>query len=195
MTPLQYETTQEKRFDGGYRGIFAPDNFMEGKYHCIVCDEHLFNSEDRHIYHYNETIKFGGWASFDRPTENVVDITEHYKKYDKGQFYHTIFFTTNIEALCKNCGAFLGKVHTGNTTVNYPVDSLGIMENTFYVFDEFYKMVTQSDEPLLSLKKIYRIKSESLKFNPNANESQQKGVEIADGPALIDFIKKGLQYS
>ena len=97
LTPMQYETTQEKKFEGVYRGIFV-HNFQEGKYHCIVCDEHLFNSEDRHIYHRNDTIKFGGWASFDRPTGNVVDITERYKKYDKGWIYNDVFQTENTEA-------------------------------------------------------------------------------------------------
>lgn len=41
LTPLQYKVTQEKGTEPSYEGEYY-EHFEPGIYHCIVCNERLF---------------------------------------------------------------------------------------------------------------------------------------------------------
>lgn len=98
--PWAYEVTRqaftERPFTGRYEQVWA-----EGRYRCICCGQHLFNSDT----------KFDagcGWPSFDQAIPGAItEITDR---------SHGMVRT---ETVCSQCGAHLGHVfddgptHTG----------------------------------------------------------------------------------
>jgi len=92
LTPLQYEVTQragtERAFSGEYWDCKDP-----GTYHCIVCDEPLFESETKYD-------SGTGWPSFFQ----AVDASKVAIHEDRS------LGMVRIEAVCARCGAHLGHV-------------------------------------------------------------------------------------
>ena len=91
LTEMQYMVTQGEGQENPYMGKYASFN-GKGTYNCVVCDSHLFNSEDK-------IIRFG-WASFNKASKNVAAVNR--------KFPNTIDFTA---ARCNNCGAYLGDIY------------------------------------------------------------------------------------
>lgn len=92
LTPLQYEVTQragtERAFTGEYWDTKDP-----GTYHCIVCDEALFDSATKYD-------SGSGWPSFWQALD-PAKVTLH---------RDLSFGMVRIEACCARCGAHLGHV-------------------------------------------------------------------------------------
>jgi peptide-methionine (R)-S-oxide reductase len=92
LTPLQYEVTQragtERAFSGEYWDCKDP-----GTYHCIVCDEPLFESETKYD-------SGTGWPSFFQ----AVDASKVAIHEDRS------LGMVRVEAVCARCGAHLGHV-------------------------------------------------------------------------------------
>ncbi len=98
LTPEQFHVTQtagtEAPFSGEYWNVWD-----DGTYHCVVCDEPLFDS----------ATKFDagcGWPSFDRA---LVDD----KVTEKRDVSHGMVRT---EVVCTGCGAHLGHVFPDGPT-------------------------------------------------------------------------------
>ncbi len=98
LTPEQFHVTQtagtERAFTGEYWNVWD-----DGTYHCVVCDEPLFDS----------ATKFDagcGWPSFDRA------LADH-KVTEKRDLSHGMIRT---EVVCANCGAHLGHVFPDGPT-------------------------------------------------------------------------------
>ena len=95
LTKEQYEVTQEGETEDPYMNIYEGFN-QTGTYNCIVCDELLFNSEQ----------KFGnyGWPAFSAGSENTIILKEI-----------SIFlsgipgnYMARTQVRCRNCGSFVG---------------------------------------------------------------------------------------
>ena len=92
LTPEQYRITRLKGTEPAGSGALCSAH-DPGKYHCICCDNPLFDS----------TIKFSsgtGWPSFTHP------IAKNAIKYEKD----TAFGMVRVEVMCNNCDAHLGHV-------------------------------------------------------------------------------------
>lgn len=90
LTPLQYDVTQNGGTEQPFTGIYW-DNHADGAYHCIVCDQVLFDS----------ATKFesgSGWPSFyeavDEQRVRLITDTTH--------------GMVRTEVRCANCDAHLG---------------------------------------------------------------------------------------
>ncbi len=95
---VAFEVTRRAATERPFTGKYA-DNFKDGVYHCICCDQPLFASET----------KFDagcGWPSFDQAiAEGAVQTrTDH---------AHGM---TRTEALCASCGAHLGHLFDDGPT-------------------------------------------------------------------------------
>ena len=93
LTPEQFKVTQragtERPFQNAYHDCKDP-----GVYHCICCDEPLFDAE--HKYDSGT-----GWPSYFQPiVEGAVA-----EKPDR-----SMFFMPRVEIVCANCEAHLGHV-------------------------------------------------------------------------------------
>ncbi len=98
LTPEQFHVTQtagtERAFSGEYWNVWD-----DGTYHCVVCDEPLFDSGT----------KFDagcGWPSFDRALSDD-------KVTEKRDLSHGMVRT---EVVCSGCGAHLGHVFPDGPT-------------------------------------------------------------------------------
>lgn len=98
LTPEQFHVTQtagtERAFSGEYWNVWD-----DGTYHCVVCDEALFESGT----------KFDagcGWPSFDRALsdDKVTEKSDH------------SFGMIRTEVVCSGCGAHLGHVFPDGPT-------------------------------------------------------------------------------
>lgn len=93
LTPEQFKVTQqagtERAFQNAYHDCKDP-----GTYHCICCDEPLFDAADKYD-------SGTGWPSYFRPiaADAVVE------KADR-----SIFFMPRVEIVCAQCEAHLGHV-------------------------------------------------------------------------------------
>lgn len=111
LTDEQYSVTQE----GGTERPFSGEHLEEaraGMFHCVVCDEPLFDSETKYD-------SGSGWPSFTEPAEgsNVSERAD------------TKFGKTRTENLCGNCGAHLGHVFTdgpGSNGMRYCINSAAL---------------------------------------------------------------------
>lgn len=92
LTDLQYQVTQnggtERAFTGEYN-----DNKQSGKYSCVVCDAHLFDSDSKFD-------SGSGWPSFYEVanTDNVQETVDN------------SLGMTRTEVHCNQCGAHQGHV-------------------------------------------------------------------------------------
>ena len=92
----------------------AYHNFSkDGSYNCIVCDENLFNSEDK--YHDGT-----GWPAFHTATGKVFETDEKEVVYRRKSSSLKLMKLSRSEVRCESCGAHLGFVfnndlisHTG----------------------------------------------------------------------------------
>lgn len=92
LTPMQFHVTQEAGTERPFTGEYW-DTKDPGTYHCIVCDEQLFDSDTK----YDSRC---GWPSF-------------YDALDKAKIEYLEDRTlgmTRVEVRCKNCGAHLGHI-------------------------------------------------------------------------------------
>ena len=92
LTPEQYRITREHGTEAPHSGALC-STYLPGKYHCICCDEPLFDA----------TIKFDsgtGWPSFTQPIQiNAI-------RYIRD----TSFGMVRVETRCNTCDAHLGHV-------------------------------------------------------------------------------------
>ena len=92
LTPEQYHVTQEKGTERAFTGEYW-NHKEDGKYHCIVCGELLFDS----------STKFDsgcGWPSFyQQVTPEAIDV---HSDHSHGM--------VRDEIVCHKCGAHLGHV-------------------------------------------------------------------------------------
>jgi peptide-methionine (R)-S-oxide reductase len=94
LSPLQYDVTRKAATERAFTGALH-DQHAPGLYHCIDCDNALFDS----------ATKFDsgtGWPSFSAP----IDAQNVYEKTD------TSYGTIRQEVKCKLCDAHLGHVFT-----------------------------------------------------------------------------------
>lgn len=111
LTPEQFHVTQEKGTERAFTGEYW-NHKEDGKYHCIVCGELLFNS----------STKFDsgcGWPSFyQQVTPEAIDV--------QGDQSHGM---VRDEIVCHKCGAHLGHVFPDGpkpTGLRYCVNSASI---------------------------------------------------------------------
>jgi peptide-methionine (R)-S-oxide reductase len=111
LTPEQYHVTQEKGTERAFTGEYW-NHKEDGKYHCIVCGELLFDS----------STKFDsgcGWPSFyQQVTPEAIDV--------HGDDSHGM---VRDEIVCHKCGAHLGHVFPDGprpTGLRYCVNSASI---------------------------------------------------------------------
>lgn len=111
LTPEQYHVTQEKGTERAFTGEYW-NHKEDGKYHCIVCGELLFDS----------STKFDsgcGWPSFyQQVTPEAIDVHD-----DRS---HGM---VRDEIVCHKCGAHLGHVFPDGprpTGLRYCVNSASI---------------------------------------------------------------------
>ena len=111
LTPEQYHVTQEKGTERAFTGEDW-NHKEDGKYHCIVCGELLFDS----------STKFDsgcGWPSFyQQVTPEAIDV---HSDHSHGM--------VRDEIVCHKCGAHLGHVFPDGprpTGLRYCVNSASI---------------------------------------------------------------------
>jgi peptide-methionine (R)-S-oxide reductase len=92
LTPMQYKVARMKATEPAFTGQYW-NNKKTGVYHCICCDEPLFDSETK--------FESGtGWPSYWQPVaENVIKTKDDVSDG-----------TRRVEVLCKRCDAHLGHV-------------------------------------------------------------------------------------
>lgn len=95
LTPEQYRITREGGTEPPFSGEYW-DKHDQGIYHCVCCDQPLFDSETKYD-------SGSGWPSFYQPIDGVsgerLDFQEDHK-----------LMVPRTEVLCKRCGAHLGHV-------------------------------------------------------------------------------------
>ena len=92
LTPLQYKVARLKVTEPAFSGQYW-NSKKTGVYHCICCDEPLFDSETK--------FESGtGWPSYFQPVdENVIKTKQDISDGSR-----------RVEVLCKRCDAHLGHV-------------------------------------------------------------------------------------
>ncbi len=95
---VAFEVTRRAATERPFTGKYA-DNFKDGVYHCMCCDQPLFASET----------KFDagcGWPSFDQAIAEGAVQTRTDRTHGM----------TRTEALCASCGAHLGHLFDDGPT-------------------------------------------------------------------------------
>ena len=92
LTDMQYQVTQNAGTERAFTGEYN-DNKQTGKYNCVVCGAHLFDSDSKYD-------SGSGWPSFYEAanTENVEETVD------------TSLGMTRTEVHCSQCGAHQGHV-------------------------------------------------------------------------------------
>lgn len=92
LTPMQYKVARLKVTEPAFTGQYW-NNKKSGVYHCICCDEPLFDSETK--------FESGtGWPSYWQPIDE--DVIKTKQDVSDG--------SRRVEVLCKRCDAHLGHV-------------------------------------------------------------------------------------
>ena len=92
LTPEQYNVCREAGTERPFSGKYN-DFKCKGNFHCLCCDNLLFNSEAK----FNSGT---GWPSFYKPvSEEAVNLIKD-----------TAFFMERVEVTCAACDAHLGHV-------------------------------------------------------------------------------------
>ena len=111
LTTEQYHVTQQKGTERPFTGEYW-DDWREGGYRCLVCDEPLFESDT----------KFDagcGWPSFYAPVND--ECIEEHRDTSHGMI--------RTEVTCKKCDAHLGHVFPDGpapTGLRYCINSVSI---------------------------------------------------------------------
>ncbi|MBQ0785146.1 MAG: peptide-methionine (R)-S-oxide reductase MsrB [Amphritea sp.] len=111
LSPEQYYVCREKGTERPGTGKYD-QHFNAGEYHCIACDEKLFDSDS----------KFDagcGWPSFDAPAESDNIKENHDSSHGM----------TRTEVVCNSCGAHLGHLFPDGPTqtgMRYCINSVSI---------------------------------------------------------------------
>jgi peptide-methionine (R)-S-oxide reductase len=96
--PVAFEVTRHAATERPFSGKYA-DHFKDGVYHCICCDQPLFQS----------ATKFDagcGWPSFDQAIAEGAVATRTDRSHGM----------VRVEALCGHCGAHLGHLFDDGPT-------------------------------------------------------------------------------
>ena len=89
LDPMAYDVTQNKATEPAFTGKYV-DEHADGSYHCVVCDQKLFESGT----------KFDsgtGWPSFDQAVPGSIKLVD-----DDSHGMH------RSEVVCSKCEAHLG---------------------------------------------------------------------------------------
>lgn len=92
LTKEQYHVTQKAGTERAFTGEYH-DTKTEGTYHCVVCDDPLFESQTKYD-------SGTGWPSFSLPVSE--DAVAARRDITMGMM--------RTESLCASCGAHLGHV-------------------------------------------------------------------------------------
>lgn len=96
--PGAWEVTRRAATERPFTGKYA-NHFLDGKYHCICCDQELFDA--------NTKFDAGcGWPSFDQAIANGAVATRTDRTHGM----------VRTEALCGHCGAHLGHLFDDGPT-------------------------------------------------------------------------------
>ena len=101
LTSQQYQVTQTSGHDDPNSGKYVKHH-EPGKYNCIVCDKHLFNSKDKLVSTINSPQM---WPLFYEGTSNVAELNHEFTFVEK----YIKFKIVSNELRCLNCGSFIGK--------------------------------------------------------------------------------------
>jgi len=108
LSTLAYRVTQQAATEPPFSGKYN-DFDQAGRYHCIVCDAHLFDSKTK----FNSGC---GWPAFFEAIENTTEERE--------DLSHGMVRT---EVLCRTCGAHLGhKFADGPYGIRYCINSVAL---------------------------------------------------------------------
>ena len=92
LSPEQFHVARKKGTERAFTGKYH-DNKEKGTYHCVCCDEPLFDS----------STKFDsgtGWPSFWEPIDSA----------NIGEVEDRSFFMRRVEVVCNKCDGHLGHV-------------------------------------------------------------------------------------
>jgi peptide-methionine (R)-S-oxide reductase len=92
LTEEQYNVTRKEGTECAFNGALWDDH-RDGVYHCLCCDQALFDSR-------NKFESGTGWPSFFRPASDEALETHEDNSYDMHR----------IEVTCARCDAHLGHV-------------------------------------------------------------------------------------
>ena len=92
LRPIPWHVTQEKGTERAGTGILRND-FREGNYNCVVCDEYLFSSKHKYPWF--------GWPTFHAAAGNIVEMP------DDKRIEHEMH-KKRTQVVCENCGAHMG---------------------------------------------------------------------------------------